>query len=46
MFLGNGELFMRFVRITPARRARVISSLMVLSVIAAILAGAADCKWV
>ena len=42
---GNGEPSMRFLRVTPDLRARCISALMMLSVVAAILAGAADCKW-
>lgn len=36
---------MRFLRITPDLQARFLSGLMLLSVVAAILAGAADCKW-
>jgi hypothetical protein len=36
---------MRILRVTPQLKARVLSALMLLSVVAAILAGAADCKW-
>lgn len=36
---------MRLLRVTPQLKARVLSALMLLSVVAAILAGAADCKW-
>jgi hypothetical protein len=36
---------MRLHRITPDLRARLLSALMVLSMVAAVLAGAADCKW-
>ena len=36
---------MRLHHVTPQLRARFLSALMVLSVVAAILAGAADSKW-
>jgi hypothetical protein len=38
-------LVMRIRHLTPDVRARIVSALMLLSMIAAVLAGAADCKW-
>jgi hypothetical protein len=31
--------------LTPNLRARIVSALMLVSMIAAVIAGAADCKW-
>jgi hypothetical protein len=36
---------MRLLHVSPQLRARFLSALMLLSLVAAILAGAADCKW-
>jgi hypothetical protein len=36
---------MRFLRITADHKARLLSALMLVSMVAAVLAGAADCKW-
>jgi hypothetical protein len=36
---------MRLHRINPQLRARLLSALMLMSAVAAVLAGAADCKW-
>ena len=36
---------MRLLHVSPQLRARCLSALMLLSLVAAILAGAADCKW-
>ena len=45
MTFEKGELVMRFLRITADHKARLLSALMLVSMVAAVLAGAADCKW-
>ena len=45
MTFEREKLVMRFLRITPDHKARLLSALMLVSMVAAVLAGAADCKW-